>query len=195
MFKRVAFICTCIFLISACDKANPLKPKQKAMGDCLFAAIEFYAQGGDVFKDGGCNVTTDSFNGNCTTNQNFNFIFPEKASQEPEEKCVTIAAHDVYNNFDRSLTTTIPAKWLTTDKSQISTLVDEFNSLLVCLEPPSQDEKAKNPLMKKNEQAKKEHCHETSLRVNDVPGFTIKSNKAPHFAFTAMRKEPIETKR
>jgi hypothetical protein len=187
MLMRIVLICICLFLVSACDKVNPLKPKQKAMGDCLFEAIDFYAKGGNVFKDSGCNVTTNSFNGNCTAG---NFFIPVGVSKEQEDKCVTIIAHDIYNNFDRSLTIVIPAKWLTTDRSQMSGLGDEFNSLVSCLESPSQDEQAKNPLMKENEQAKKEHCNEMSLRINDVPGFTLKSNKAPHFSFTAMKREP-----
>ena len=154
------------------------------------SAIDFYAKGGETFKESGCNITTNSFNGICTASDSFMPVSMSPSdSRAAEEKCVTITAHDSTNTADRSFTTTIPAKWLTTDKSQLVTLDEDFKFLLVCLESPSEDEKAKNPLLKENEQAKKDHCHEMSLRINDVPGFSMKSNKAPHFSFTAMKKE------
>jgi hypothetical protein len=179
-----------MLLFVACNNSTPLQPKQKLVGDCLFSAVNFYAQGGEIFKENGCNVTTNSYDGVCTARETVYKI--TSTTKNAEEKCAVIISYDSTKTADRRLSAVFPAKWLTTDRAKLDTLKDEFNALLSCLESPSKDEAAKNPVLKENVKAETDHCHAISLRINDVPGFTQESSKAPHLSFRAMRKEQTD---
>jgi len=183
----ILFLLACV-IVSACgqrESASSKNKQNKPLGDCLFAAINYYATGGDNFKDEGCNVSTKIFNGVCVQKSLYTFGFNQNM---PGEKCVSIVVEDVFNNFNRSITATFPASWLTTDKEKLSILLEEFNYLLVCLEPPSDDEKSKSPLLKEEDEIRRKHCNSYFLKVNDIPGTGIESNKAPHLLFEALRR-------
>ena len=175
--KKILLLVVCIMFFTACEK---VAPKPKLVGDCLMDAISFYAQGGVTFTQKGCIVETSSFTGSCDFTGDY--LFGGGSAPQP---CAAITAKDVTDTRSRELTARIPTTFLTPEK--LPDIEKEFVGFVkTCLEAPSQVERAKNPLLKNNGPPVESPCHTVSLRINDVPGYSVTSSEHVHFSWRSM---------
>ncbi len=181
------FLVLLVFFLSlglvlwGCDKVKSSTSSKKPIGDCLVNAIEFYSNGGNIFEDKGCNITTSK---ESSTHDSYNQSLQEEHSVAVDY--VRINSQDTYNGLDRTLSARFRADWLS-QKDKTAVIKEELSTMLNYLSTVgSQQDAARNPLNKQT--AAESSCYSYALTVNNVPGAGYVCKTAPHIKFEVLEK-------
>lgn len=163
MILMTLFSSAWIFL-SACDKGQPaITTTKRPLADCLSGAINFYAEGGSVFSETGCDVSTGRNNNGG----------------------VWIRSSDVDGDYSRTLSVWMPPEWLDKKSEGYKTIANEYDVFMKCFHS-GKEQKSQNPLQK--DVPVDNGCNSYSLTINNVPGFGVKNTRyAPHYSFEALK--------
>ena len=180
---RTSIIITLIAasLSFGCNKSNSGGGSTSADGKvtpliCMAKALQFYASGGDTFKEPGFGVSTTR-------------VPPGYGGTQKEDN-VLIFVSDTVNNdkgekFTRTIKGEFPISWLNVQSSGYEKLVSELKTFGDFFDNSAKrgNDSAKNPLNKAPEDDK---CYYGSLTINGVQGSMLNCGEAPHFHMQSM---------
>jgi len=161
--------CSCILMalcLSACSKeptAPAVKAPDKPLVEVVHDAVKFYAEGGKSFTPPkGIVIETGKVKG-------------EKGAVNLE-----FIGFQQRQNTMAAITFKFPATWFSSEKEKLNGLEAEAKELTSCAQRLAENQQAGA------DTSDKDACRMEEVTVNNLPGITIISDKAPHIRMTTL---------